>query len=275
MAAALKDRLERLGAELAPRAAATSLALRGPAPPAALALPPAAAAWAEAALRALAEAALQRARPSGGGGSLELALGVVGRAGEGRLRALALDTLPGLPEPEQAAAFAFLAGEAPPPASDPLRLAALRSESGLAELDFASAAGGSLLWTELAQAAAASAADLPGWSRRPRLDASDLLRRLGGDRRIAQLVVATFRADAPLQLAALATALAGRPEEALRLAHSLKGAARNVGGLMLGEVAAAVEAALQEGRLGQAGAGLPRLRWELAQLEAAWVFAPA
>lgn len=277
MSEALEDRLAGLLSELGPRAAAHGLALRGPELPAALALPPAAAAWAEAALRSLAGAALLRAQETGRGGVLELGLGVVLAAGDGRLRALAADALPGLSEGAQAAAFAFLAGAGPPPAPDSLRLAALKGTAGLAELDFASAVGGNWLWTELALppaggAALPPAADaaLPGWSRRSRLDAQDLLRRLGGNPQIAHLVIATFRADAPLQLAALAAALPTRPAEALRLAHSLKGAARNVGALLLGEVAAAAEAALQAGRLERAGACLPRLHWELAQLESHW-----
>ena len=78
----------------------------------------------------------------------------------------------------------------------------------------------------------------------------------------------------PLRVRLTAEALDARPEEALRLAHSLKGAARNVGGLMLGEVAAALETALREERRDRVGACLPRLRWELAQLEAAWTAAP-
>ncbi len=277
MSGVLEDRLAGLRGELGPRAAALGLALRGPDLPAALVMPPAAAAWADAALRSLAEAVLLRVQESGRGGALELGLGVVAAVGDSRLRVLAVDALPGLPEGSQAAAFTFLAGAGPPPAPDPLRLAALKGAAGLAELDFASAAGGTWLWAELALPPAggaalppAVAATLPGWSRRPRLDAQDLLRRLGSNARIAELVIATFREDAPLQLAALAAALPTRPAEALRLAHGLKGAARNVGGLLLGEVAAAAEAALQEGRPERADACLPRLRWELAQLESLW-----
>ncbi len=273
MALALKDRLERLRVELAPRAEALALTLSGPSLPLALELPPAADDWAESALRVLAEAACSRGAAARCGGVLSLGLGVVRGQEGGRLRTFILDTLPGLPEPAQAAAFAYLAGEAPPPEPDPLGVAALRKAGGLAELDFASGAAGNLLWAERAQVAAAATA-LPGWTRRPRLDADDLRRRLGGDERIAQLVVATFRGDAPQQLAALAAALATRPAEALRLAHSLKGAARNVGGLMLGEVAAALEVELREGRPAWAGACLPRLRWELARLDAALAAGP-
>ena len=269
MALALRDRLERLRAELAPRAEALALTLSGPSLPTALELSPAADAWAESALRALAEAACVRAGAAGCGGALALGLGLARGEGGGRLRAFVIDALPGPPEPAQTAAFAYLAGEAPPPEPDPLGLAALRDEGGLGELDFASGVGGNLLWTERAQSGAAASAALPGWTRRPRLDAGDLRRRLGGDERIAQLVFATLRSDAPLQLAALAAALATRPQEALRLAHGLKGAARNVGGLMLGEVAAALEADLREGRPAWAGACLPRLRWEFARLEEA------
>jgi HPt (histidine-containing phosphotransfer) domain-containing protein len=275
MAVELQARLEALRADLGPRAAALGLELVLPVPPRGLSLVPAAASWADRSLRALAEAVIARARQAGGKGRLALALGLTASAGSGKLRVLADDTLPGLPESQQAAAFAALAGEQPPPQPDSLRLGALIGEAGLAELDFLSHPGGNLLWAELPLAAGGPPGpSLLGWSRRARLDRQDLLRRLGGDQRIAALVIASFREDAPRQLAALATALGSELEEALRIAHSLKGAARNTGGFMLGEVAAALETALRQQRAELARACLPRLRWELDRLEAAWPASP-
>lgn len=275
MAEEWQARLEALRADLGPRAAALGLELALPIPPRGLSLAPVAAAWADRSLRALAEAVLARARQAGGKGRLALALGLTASAGSAKLRALAEDALPGLPASQQPAAFAALAGEQPPPLPDPLRLGALTGEAGLAELDFLSHPGGNLLWAELPLTASGPPSpSLPGWSRRARLDRQDLLRRLGGDQRIAELVVACFREDAPRQLAALATALASELEEALRIAHSLKGAARNTGGYMLGEVAAALETALRQQRVELARACLPRLRWELDRLETAWTAPP-
>jgi len=266
----LKERLVALAAGLRPRVEARGLALDDPVLPLGLELGPAAAAAAMAGLSALAESTLARALP---GARLHLALGAALCAGERRLRLLAADDLPGLDATEQAAAFAHLAGAGPLPARDPLGLGALAAGPAPGALDFLSHAQGSLLWLDLplAEVLPPSPA-LPGWSRRPCLEPQDLLRRLGGDARIARLVVASFREDAPAQLEALRVALAdpGERGQAVRIAHSLKGAARNTGGLMLGEVAAAVEAALQQDRLAEAKACLPRLAWELERLEAAW-----
>lgn len=266
----LKAHLAALTAGLLPRVKARGLALDDLALPPGLELGPPTAAAAMAGLSALAEAALARAVP---GGRLQLALGAALCAGECRLRLLAADDLPGLDAPEQAAAFAYLAGAGPPPARDPLGLCALAAGRVPGTLDFLGHAEGSLIWFDLplAEALPPSPA-LPGWSRRPCLEPQDLLRRLGGDARIAKLVVASFREDAPEQLEALRAALVdpGERVQAVRLAHSLKGAACNTGGWMLGEVAAAVEAAAQQDRLAEARACLPRLAWELERLEAAW-----
>ncbi|MBM4118358.1 Hpt domain-containing protein [bacterium] len=270
MPTALSARLAMLASALEPRAQARGLALKAAALPASLSLDPSAEAQAAAGLRALAEAVLARA---GGGGELGLGAGVALCAGERRLRLLAADSLPGLSAPAQPAAFAYLAGEGPAPAGDPLGLGDLARRLPAGALDFLSRPEGSLIWLDLPLAAAlAPSPALPGWSRRACLEPQDLLRRLGGDKRIAGIVIASFREVAPRQLAALAAACDefGERQEAIRLAHSLKGASRNTGGLMLGEVAAAVEAALQQERLAEARACLPRLEWELARLDAAW-----
>lgn len=266
----LKERLAALAAEFRPRVEVRGLALDELALPPGLELGPAAAATAMAGLSALAEATLLRAVP---GACLRLALGAALCAGERRLRLLAADDLPGLDAPEQPATFAYLAGAGPPPARDPLGLRALAAGQAPGVLDFLSRAEGSVIWLDLPLADALPPSPaLPGWTRRPCLEPQDLLRRLGGDARIAKLVVASFREDAPEQLAALRAALVdpGERAQALRIAHSLKGAARNTGGLMLGEVAAAVETALQQQRVAEAEACLPRLAWELERLEAAW-----
>lgn len=266
----LSERMAALTAGLQPRAEALGLALDAPPLSPELELGPAAARAAAEGLAALGQAVLARAVA---GGRLRLALGVALSAGERRLRLLAADSLPGLAATAQPAAFAFLLGDAPPPASDPLGLAGLLASHPPGSLDFFSHGAGSLVWLDLPLGEShPPTPGLPGWARRPCLDSQDLLRRLGGDQRIARLVVDSFREDAPRQLAALRAALAapGERQEAIRLAHSLKGASRNTGGLMLGEVAAAVETALQHERLDEARASLLRLDWELGRLEAAW-----
>lgn len=265
----LNERLSALAAGLQSRAQAQGLTLDA-SPPPDLELGPVASRAAAEGLAALGQAALARAAA---GGRLRLALGVALCAGERRLRLLAADSRPGLAAAAQPAAFGFLAGEAPSPATDPLGLAKLAADQPSGALDFLSHDEGSLVWLDLPLTEPQSPTPgLSGWTRRSCLEPQDLLRRLGGDARIAKLVIASFREDAPRQLAALGAALAdpGERQEAIRVAHSLKGAARNTGGLMLGEVAAAVETALQQERLAEARACLPRLAWELARLETAW-----
>jgi HPt (histidine-containing phosphotransfer) domain-containing protein len=270
----LESLLTRLRATLEERSRALDLRLEFSAPTGAVQFAPAAReallAGVEAALAALPRRAAHRE----GRGHLAFTLAPL-RAG-GELRALLEDDRPGLPARSQGEFFAGLEADPPAlPADDLLGLASL--SGALTSLgrrpDFFSSSLGSLLWWDLpvdceGEGNGAPASPPAGWTRQPRLDRADLLRRLGGNAGIAERVIAVFREDAPLQLAALRQA---KDLDALRrLCHGLKGASRNVGGLMLSEVARAGEREAAAGRADRVAAILPRLDWELTRLEAAW-----
>ena len=71
-----------------------------------------------------------------------------------------------------------------------------------------------------------------------------------GDRDLAQTIVGGFLEDIPQQLAALESHLAARDTAAAGLqAHSIKGAAANVGGVALERAALAMEHAGKAGDL--------------------------
>jgi CheY-like chemotaxis protein len=79
-------------------------------------------------------------------------------------------------------------------------------------------------------------------------DSDDLLERLGGNEAAARRVIGIFLSDMPRQLKALASAVEGADSETTRCtAHSIKGAAANVGGVRVREVASSLE------QLGKAG----------------------
>ena len=80
-------------------------------------------------------------------------------------------------------------------------------------------------------------------------DAEDLVERLMGNQDLAIRVAGAFLDSMPQQLAALADAIAGSDAEATRLlAHSIRGAAANVGGETVREIALKLE------NLGESGA---------------------
>lgn len=276
---ALGPRLASLRPSLEERCRALDLDFTLTQPPGAVQLAPAAGDALGAGLEAALAALPRRAAHRTGRGRLALGLALTPAA---QLRVLLEDDRPGLPVRSQGELFAGLEADPPAlPADDLLGLGPL--SAALAPLgqrpDFLSSALGSLLWWDLpvdlegadAGPRAAGAAP-PGWSRQAVLDRADLLRRLGGNAGIAERVIAVFREDAPEQLASLRKA---KDLETLRrLCHGLKGAARNVGGLMLSEVARAGEWEASRGRADRVAAILPRLDWEFARLEAAWERGP-
>lgn len=94
----------------------------------------------------------------------------------------------------------------------------------------------------------------------PGFDGSDLVDRMMGDEDLARLVVATFIEDMPRQLAALAQALGTADAPAMQMgAHSIKGAAANVGEPSLRAIAAQLEKLGEDGDLKSAVAVLPEL----------------
>ncbi len=84
----------------------------------------------------------------------------------------------------------------------------------------------------------------------PVFDESALMKRLMGDRELAQTIAGGFLTDMPQQLVALQSHLAARDTHAAALqAHRIKGAAASVGCVALQKVAGAMETAGQAGDL--------------------------
>ena len=102
----------------------------------------------------------------------------------------------------------------------------------------------------------------------PVFTAGSLLRRLMGDRNLADVVLRAFLRDSPLQLEQLRAHLADRNAPAVRLhAHALKGAAANVGGEALRNAACAMEKAAAAEDLTAVSAALPALEAKLLDLQ--------
>ena len=91
-------------------------------------------------------------------------------------------------------------------------------------------------------------------------DREDFVERLMGNEDLARRIAQGFVDDMPLQLAALARAVNDRDAPAVRLvAHSIRGAAANVSGLEIREVARKLEQSGDAGDLTAAAAALPEL----------------
>jgi CheY-like chemotaxis protein/HPt (histidine-containing phosphotransfer) domain-containing protein len=91
-------------------------------------------------------------------------------------------------------------------------------------------------------------------------DRAGLLRRLGGDVALAKLLCETFTSGVPGDIAQLRQCLTQEQlERAHRLAHSIKGAAANVGAEALRVAAAELEQASKAGNARAAQALLPQL----------------
>jgi HPt (histidine-containing phosphotransfer) domain-containing protein len=81
-------------------------------------------------------------------------------------------------------------------------------------------------------------------------DYQGLLIRLMNDRELVRVVGESFLEELPSQIEMLKEFVTmGNVEESRRLAHSVKGAASNVGGNALSEVAHAIERAVSRGEL--------------------------
>ena len=91
-------------------------------------------------------------------------------------------------------------------------------------------------------------------------DRDDLLERLMGNQPLAQRIIGRFVADMPQQLILLAEAVRDSDAQKVRvLAHSIKGAAANVGGSELREIAGKLERSGTAGNLAVAAEILPEL----------------
>ena len=107
----------------------------------------------------------------------------------------------------------------------------------------------------------------------PVWDKAAMITRLMDDEELARTIAAGFLDDIPRQIEALNSALlSGNTAAAERLAHTIKGAAANVGGEVLRAAAAAMEQAAASGDLDVAAAGLPRMQETFTRLAA--VMAP-
>lgn len=99
-------------------------------------------------------------------------------------------------------------------------------------------------------------------------DREGLLDRLMGNEIMARRIAARFLSDIPQQLAALSNALHSADEKAARLAaHSIKGAAANIGGEELREIAWRMEQCGASGNLNAAAELLPSLSDRFAALK--------
>jgi len=101
-------------------------------------------------------------------------------------------------------------------------------------------------------------------------DKDGLLNTLGGDEGALREVLTLFLADIPQQMNTLEEAInLGNAETATRQAHTLKGAAANVGASLLRECAAELEQLGREHRLDVMAEGLEDLREQFAAVRAA------
>jgi|GEM_PF-127447 len=105
----------------------------------------------------------------------------------------------------------------------------------------------------------------------PIFDTQQAKRIAIGKLRILLKIIDKFTQDTPKQLEKLQTALQeGNHKNAERLAHSLKGSARSVGALRLGEMAFTAETAAKQGDLAKIEQLLDTLTNEFTQLQALW-----
>jgi HPt (histidine-containing phosphotransfer) domain-containing protein len=110
----------------------------------------------------------------------------------------------------------------------------------------------------------------------PILDRQSLLTRLDGDEELAGEILALFIEDAPLQLSELDSALTAHSlEQVARVAHTIKGAAANIGGLRVEQAARALEAAARAGSEHAVGELAADLRVSIADLIEAIALASA
>jgi len=101
----------------------------------------------------------------------------------------------------------------------------------------------------------------------PVFDRAGLLERLMGDHELAERVLGVFCADVPRQIQALKESLEkGDAPVSQRHAHSIKGAAANVGGERLRAVAFEMEKAGADGDLGAAKGRMAELEAEFRRL---------
>jgi HPt (histidine-containing phosphotransfer) domain-containing protein len=105
-------------------------------------------------------------------------------------------------------------------------------------------------------------------SQTPVFDCDTFLDRMMGDREMAATIVEVFLDDIPKQIEALRQALDTCDAETFqRLVHGIKGAAANVSGEALRELAAQIEKACRDGQFEAAAGQYPQLQVKFDQLK--------
>jgi CheY-like chemotaxis protein/HPt (histidine-containing phosphotransfer) domain-containing protein len=104
----------------------------------------------------------------------------------------------------------------------------------------------------------------------PVFDRAGFLERVMGDEEIAEQIVEVFLDDIPKQIESLKQALEAFDSETFhRVVHGIKGAAANVGGEALRELAAQVEKACKEGHFELLADSCPKLEQQFNRLKEA------
>ncbi len=110
----------------------------------------------------------------------------------------------------------------------------------------------------------------PSVSQTPVFDRAGFLERVMGDEDIAEQIVEVFLDDIPKQIESLKQALEASDSETFhRVVHGIKGAAANVGGEALRELAAQVEKACKEGHFELVADSCPKLEQQFNRLKEA------
>ncbi len=104
----------------------------------------------------------------------------------------------------------------------------------------------------------------------PVFDREGMMSRLMGDEHLARVLISTFLSDMPKQFETLKQYLAENDcDGATRQAHTIKGAAANLGAIALSHIAAAIETAGKSGDCEQMETMLPELEKQLVLTEQA------
>ncbi len=104
-------------------------------------------------------------------------------------------------------------------------------------------------------------------AQRPIFDKIHFLQRLMNDKELARIVIASFLEDIPLQIHALKDCLArGDAVIAERQAHTMKGAAANIGAEVVRTIAAEMEKSAKDGNLRAVQTRMSELELQFAAL---------
>ena len=103
------------------------------------------------------------------------------------------------------------------------------------------------------------------------LDVEVGVNRLAGDRELYEQILEIFFTEAERQIAQLEEAVAnGEHRTVMQIAHSIKGAASNIGALRIQKVAFELEKIGNENRMGEAVDVFTQLKDEFQQIKEFW-----